>query len=111
MVRLLGWGDGAVSPRVSAAPGFVPQLEALDGRVVPSHTGKVKIDFAIANPDVPAHVSTLPPPAADLAAAPAPPDGTTGLVHFPGSGEAGFEHVWVGGAGRDFAAADKFHEY
>ena len=98
MIRLLGWGDETVPPQKAADPGFMPLLESLEARVVLSHGGKVKIDFEIANPHVPAHVSTLPPPAVDLAATPAGSDGPSGLVHVP-VGQDGFDRVWVGNGG------------
>ena len=106
MIRLLGCGDGAVAPR------FVPQLEALEGRVVLS--GKVKIDFEVADPGVPVQVSTVPAPAAGLLAAPADPGGATGAtapVHVHGSGVSGFDRVggiWVDPAKTD---KDKFEPY
>jgi hypothetical protein len=108
MNGLLSWGDESVGPRAESTRGFVPNLESLESRVVLSHGGKVKIDFEIANPHVPAHVSTLPPPAVHLAAAPAGPDGAseaTGLVHVSGD-QDGFDRVWVG-SGDDIAIKRK----
>jgi hypothetical protein len=92
----------------------VPQLESLDGRVVPALVGKIKIDFAVANPDVPAHVSTLPPPAVGLAAPPAGSDGLsgpTGPVQVPGGSAAGFERASDGGGWLNLKTGEKFHEY
>jgi hypothetical protein len=113
MNGLLGRSDEAAGPQSAANRGFVPQLESLVARVALSTWGagkKVKIDFAVANPEVPAHVSTLPPPAVGLAAAPADANGLSDPVHVPGGDEAGFARVGVGG-GWDLAKSGKFHEY
>jgi hypothetical protein len=112
MIRLLGWGDEAVPPRAAAARGFVPQLETLDGRVVPS---RVKIDFCLADTGVPAQLSTVTPvPAVSLVAAPAGQDGAnalTGLVNVPGSGEAGFDRVGATWFDVQKTDKDKFEPY
>ena len=105
MNGLLSWGDESVGPRAAGTRGFVPTLESLETRVVLSHGGKVKIDFEVANPHVPAHVSTLPPPTVHLAAAPAGPDEPTGLVQVAGD-QDGFDRVWVG-SGDDIAIKRK----
>lgn len=100
MIRLLGWGDEAVPPRAAAARGFVPQLEALDGRVVPSG---VKIDFCLADTGVPPQVSTVtPPPDVVLLGAPASPGGAA-PVQVPDA--AGFHRV--GDVGLEFTKTDK----
>ena len=107
MIRLPGWGDEAVPPR-AAGGGFVPHLESLEARLVLS--GKIKMDFAVANPDVPAHVSTLPPPAVGLAPAPGGAGEAAGLVQLPG-GESGFDRGggdWIDPAKTD---KDKFEPY
>jgi hypothetical protein len=106
MIRLLGRGDEAGPPRAAADAGFVPRLETLEARVALSTWSvgkKVKIDFAVANPDVPAQVSTLPPPAVGVAPPPADADAAAGLVRVPG--RAGFDRG--GGHGFDPAKTDK----
>jgi hypothetical protein len=114
MIRLLGWGGEAAS--TGSTRGFVPQLETLDGRVLPSVTvAGIKGEFTVASgPGVAAVVSLAPPPGAGLVAAPVDQfslNGATAPVHVPGSGEAGFVSVagtW--GEGKkvkiDFCVAD-----
>jgi hypothetical protein len=103
MIGLLGWGEEGAAPR-AAARGFVPQLEVLDGRVLPSHFGNVKIDFALASgPGVAVQQMTESPPGVSLLASPVNPDGAsghTGPVHVLG-GEGGFDPVSVGGVGQE----------
>jgi hypothetical protein len=108
MIRLLGWGGEAASTRATSR-GFVPQLETLDGRVMPSVTvAGIKGEFTLASgPGVAAQQRIEAPAPADqysLNVATAP-------VHLPGSGEAGFVSVagtW--GEGKtvkiDFCVAD-----
>src|SRR5262249_14170363 len=100
MVRLLGWGDEAVSPR-AADRGFVPRLEALDERLTPGF-GKVKCDFVPASGrGVAVQQAPGRPPAVSLLAAPTDPAGATGPtgpVQVLGDGEAGFDQIWVGGS-------------
>src|SRR5262245_9517125 len=102
MIGLSGRGVEVDAPR-TAGRVFVPTLEFLEGRTVPGY-GKVKIDFEVANPEVPAHVSTLPPPAAGLAAPPADAGEAAGLIHLPGDGKAGFDR---GAGGFELAKTDK----
>jgi hypothetical protein len=101
MIGLLKGGVAVDEGR--AGRGFVPHVESLEGRVVPGY-GRVKIEFEVANPEVPAQVSTLPPPAADLAAPQAEANGV-GLVQLPGSGESGFNRG--DGTGFELAKTDK----
>ena len=101
MVRLLGWGDEAGTPR-----GFVPDLEVLEGRAALSLAGKVKIDFALVlAPDVPVQQSTVSPGVSQLAA-PDGESGTTGTVQVDG-GSGLFDPISVQGGGIDLDHVSK----
>lgn len=109
MTRLLGWRD-EVGPRREAARGFVPQLEALDGRVMPSVFGKsIKGDYTVASgPDVPAQVRDVSPPAAVLLTASDAAAGPVGVVHLAADGDGLFDPIGVPGDGPvDYARVGK----
>jgi hypothetical protein len=109
MIRLLGWGGESVPPR-AAARGFVPQLETLDGRVVPSvSVAGIKGELTLASgPGVAVQQRIESPPDVVLLGAPGDPsdeDGAAAAAHVPGSGEAGFHRD--GGTWYDIAKTDK----